>query len=93
MQRRGMYSGEGGVMGLAAAYAGWTLDFETLAATAACIRHQGGGPDRDHGRLGLARAGRRLRVYVRCGAAALKTRIQGEQRRRPWSQPGAVNNS
>lgn len=44
MQRKGVYSGEGGVMGLAAACAGWTVDFEALAEVSACIRHQGVGP-------------------------------------------------
>ena len=35
MQRQGVYSGEGGVMGLAAAYAGWTIDYEALATLVA----------------------------------------------------------
>jgi hypothetical protein len=44
MQRRGVYSGEGGIMGLAAAYAGWTPDYEVLARIVPLIRHEGGGP-------------------------------------------------
>jgi hypothetical protein len=41
---RRVYSGEGGVMGLAAAAAGWTVDYDALASLAAVIRHEGGGP-------------------------------------------------
>jgi hypothetical protein len=44
LQARGVYSGEGGVVGLAAAYAGWTVDYEALAGVAAVIQHEGGGP-------------------------------------------------
>jgi hypothetical protein len=44
MQRQGVYSGEGGIMGLAAAYAGWTTDYEVLARLAPLIQHEGGGP-------------------------------------------------
>jgi hypothetical protein len=44
LQARGVYSGEGGVIGLAAAYAGWAVDFEALASLDASIRHEGGGP-------------------------------------------------
>jgi hypothetical protein len=44
LQRRGVFSGEGGVMGLAAAYAGWATDYEVLAPLAAVLRHEGGGP-------------------------------------------------
>jgi len=43
-QRLGVYSGEGGVMGLAAACAGWTADYDALAGLAPCIQHEGGGP-------------------------------------------------
>jgi hypothetical protein len=46
MQSRGVYSGEGGVIGLAAAYAGWTVDYEALTPIAAAIQHEGGGPKR-----------------------------------------------
>ena len=44
LQGLGVYSGEGGVMGLAAACAGWTADFDALADIAPCIEHEGGGP-------------------------------------------------
>jgi hypothetical protein len=44
LQGRGVHSGEGGVMGLAAAYAGWTPDYEALAGIASLIQHEGGGP-------------------------------------------------
>jgi hypothetical protein len=46
LQRQGVYSGEGGVMGLAAACAGWTIDYETLAPLGALVQHEGGGPKR-----------------------------------------------
>lgn len=44
MQARGVYSGEGGVMGLAAACAGWTVDHDTLAPMFERVVHEGGGP-------------------------------------------------
>jgi hypothetical protein len=44
LQARNVYSGEGGVIGLAAAYAGWNVDFDALAAIEPCIQHEGGGP-------------------------------------------------
>jgi hypothetical protein len=44
LQSRGVYSGEGGVIGLAAAYAGWSVDYEALTSIAASIEHEGGGP-------------------------------------------------
>ena len=44
MQRQGVYSGEGGIMGLAAACAGWTTDYDVLAPIAPLIQHEGGGP-------------------------------------------------
>jgi hypothetical protein len=44
LQRQKVFSGEGGVIGIAAAYAGWTVDFELLAPLAALIHHEGGGP-------------------------------------------------
>jgi hypothetical protein len=31
-------------MGLAAAYAGWTIDYEVLAPLLPLIHHEGGGP-------------------------------------------------
>jgi hypothetical protein len=46
LQSRGVYSGEGGVIGLAAAQAGWDVDYETLARVADFIQHEGGGPKR-----------------------------------------------
>lgn len=44
MQRSGVFSGEGGVMGLAAQFAGWAVDYERLAPLEAHIHHEGGGP-------------------------------------------------
>jgi len=47
LQGQGVYSGEGGVMGLAAACAGWSADYEVLAGIAPWIQHEGGGPKGD----------------------------------------------
>ena len=44
LQSRGIYSGEGGVIGLAAACAGWSVDYDALTSIAASIKHEGGGP-------------------------------------------------
>jgi hypothetical protein len=44
LQSRGVYSGEGGVIGLAAAYAGWNANYDALTKIAASIEHEGGGP-------------------------------------------------
>lgn len=44
MQQQGVFSGEGGIMGLAAACAGWKTDYEALAAFVPLIQHEGGGP-------------------------------------------------
>jgi hypothetical protein len=44
LQARGVYSGEGGVIGLAAASAGWDVDYSALTDIAAAIQHEGGGP-------------------------------------------------
>jgi hypothetical protein len=44
LQARGVYSGEGGVIGLAAEHAGWDVDYEALTGLAASIAHEGGGP-------------------------------------------------
>jgi hypothetical protein len=44
LQARNVFSGEGGVIGLAAAYAGWAVDYEALTDIAASIQHEGGGP-------------------------------------------------
>jgi hypothetical protein len=46
LQGRGVYSGEGGVIGLAAACAGWNVDYEALTSIASSIQHEGGGPKR-----------------------------------------------
>jgi hypothetical protein len=46
LQGQGVYSGEGGVMGLAAAYAGWTVDYDTLLPLVPVVQHEGGGPKR-----------------------------------------------
>ena len=44
LQTRGVYSGEGGVIGLAAASAGWSVDYDALTSLDASIQHEGGGP-------------------------------------------------
>ena len=44
LQGRGIYSGEGGVMGLAAVCAGWATDYDALAPLVPSIQHEGGGP-------------------------------------------------
>jgi hypothetical protein len=44
LQGKGLFSGEGGVIGLAALHAGWTVDYNTLDKLAAARRHEGGGP-------------------------------------------------
>ncbi|MEK6279460.1 MAG: hypothetical protein AABN95_03825 [Acidobacteriota bacterium] len=44
LQARDIYSGEGGVIGLAAAYAGWSVDYKALTDLAARVQHEGGGP-------------------------------------------------
>jgi len=44
LQAREVYSGEGGVIGLAAAIAGWQVDFRVLNGLGASIEHEGGGP-------------------------------------------------
>ena len=46
LQARGVYTGEGGVIGIAAACAGWGVDYDALSGLAAMIRHEGGGPKR-----------------------------------------------
>ena len=47
LQARSVSSGEGGVIGLAAACAGWTVDYEALTGIAGSIQHEGGGPKGD----------------------------------------------
>jgi hypothetical protein len=44
LQERGVFSGEGGVIGLAAAFAGWKVDYKALTDLGASIEHEGGGP-------------------------------------------------
>lgn len=44
LESREVYSGEGGVIGLAAVCAGWTIDYKTLAKLAAVTQHEGHGP-------------------------------------------------
>ncbi|WP_420464884.1 hypothetical protein [Panacagrimonas sp.] len=44
LQSREMYSGEGGVIGLAAYLAGWSVDYRAWAPLASCISHEGRGP-------------------------------------------------
>ena len=46
MQEHHVFSGEGGVMGLAALHAGWGVDDECLVPLGAALRHGGGGPKR-----------------------------------------------
>ena len=44
LQARGVYTGEGGVIGLAAALAGWEADYKAITRIGAAVRHEGGGP-------------------------------------------------
>ena len=44
IQKRGVFSGEGGVIGLAAAHVGWKVDYDSLSTLGASIEHEGGGP-------------------------------------------------
>ncbi|HKE59959.1 MAG TPA: hypothetical protein VKB46_24780 [Pyrinomonadaceae bacterium] len=44
LQDKGIFSGEGGVIGLAAAYAGWTVDYQSLRKLVAATEHEAGGP-------------------------------------------------
>lgn len=44
LQDREVFSGEGGVMGIAAACAGWSVDYAVLARTLRIEHHEGGGP-------------------------------------------------
>ena len=44
LRSQGHYTGEGGVIGLAALCAGWTVDYQTMGRLAGSIRHEGGGP-------------------------------------------------
>lgn len=47
VQGHGVFSGEGGVIGIAAHLAGWTVDFTALDALGCAVRHEGGGPKSD----------------------------------------------
>jgi hypothetical protein len=44
LQSRGVFSGEGGVIGIAAEHAGWSVDYDSLSTLAVAIHHEGGGP-------------------------------------------------
>jgi hypothetical protein len=44
LQGQGLFSGEGGVIGLAAACAGWTVDYQMMGRLARSMRHESGGP-------------------------------------------------
>ena len=44
LHAREVFSGEGGVLGLAAAIAGWSVDYDAVVATGAAVHHEGGGP-------------------------------------------------
>lgn len=44
LHSREVYTGEGGVIGLAAAYAGWSVDYRALSKLAAATQHEGLGP-------------------------------------------------
>lgn len=44
LHSRGVFTGEGGVIGLAAAYAGWKVDYKSLVKLAAATQHEGHGP-------------------------------------------------
>ena len=44
LQERGLFTGEGGVMGLAAVYAGWKVDYKRMNKLAALTKHEGHGP-------------------------------------------------
>lgn len=44
LQSRSVFTGEGGVIGLAAAYAGWEVDYQSLVKLDAAIQHVGLGP-------------------------------------------------
>lgn len=44
LQSHGIFTGEGGVIGLAAIYAGWNVDYQRLSKLVAATEHEGGGP-------------------------------------------------
>jgi hypothetical protein len=44
LRSRNLFTGEGGVIGLAALYAGWTVNYTALNKLASSTRHEGHGP-------------------------------------------------
>jgi hypothetical protein len=44
LHARGVFTGEGGAIGLAAAYAGWTVNYKSLRRLATATHHEGRGP-------------------------------------------------
>jgi hypothetical protein len=50
LKSKEVFSGEGGVIGLAAACAGWTVNYESLNKLAASTHHEGCGPKSDYPR-------------------------------------------
>ena len=44
LQRENLFTGEGGVIGLAAVCAGWTVDYKTMGKLARKVQHEAGGP-------------------------------------------------
>jgi hypothetical protein len=44
LHSKGVFTGEGGVIGLAAMYAGWTVDYDKLSKLVSRTRHEGQGP-------------------------------------------------
>jgi hypothetical protein len=44
LHSQNLFTGEGGVIGLAAVYAGWTVNYKTLNKLASSTRHEGLGP-------------------------------------------------
>lgn len=44
LQDQKIYSGEGGVIGLAAAFCGWAVNFDAIIKLNSYIKHEGGGP-------------------------------------------------
>jgi len=44
LQLQNLFTGEGGVIGLAAKYAGWAIDYKRINKLAASVLHEGNGP-------------------------------------------------
>jgi hypothetical protein len=82
LQARGIYTGEGGVIGLAAALAGWGVDYQAVTRTGAAVRHEGGGPK---GRDWLSRLTRRSSAIAWLTRALLRAAA-----RRRLSRPRAI---